>query len=106
MCHTHLQCLSPLSSLLRGSISKIPGNSTRHLSKKTGGSSAVWLSRHVRDPYVKAANAQDLRSRSAFKLMQLQEKHRIIQPEHTVRRRRPVPYRVMPYKAVYYLHPV
>ena len=56
----------------------------RHVSKKAGGSSAAWLSRHVRDPYVKAATAQDLRSRSAFKLMELQEKYKLLKPTHTV----------------------
>jgi hypothetical protein len=56
----------------------------RRVSRKAGGSSAQWLSRHVRDPYVKAATAQDLRSRSAFKLMELQDKHKMLKPTHTV----------------------
>ncbi len=56
---------------------------SRRLSKKSG-SSATWMQRHVSDPYVKAAVAQDLRSRSAFKLIQIQEKHKFIKPNHIV----------------------
>jgi 23S rRNA (uridine2552-2'-O)-methyltransferase len=48
------------------------------------GSSSDWMKRHVKDPYVKQAVAQDLRSRSAFKLMQIQDKHKILRPTDTV----------------------
>ena len=82
----HAQRLSCFASLrTSASISALlPCTFTRHTSKKSGGSSAAWLNRHVRDPYVKAATKEDLRSRSAFKLMQLQEKYKILQPGHTV----------------------
>jgi len=43
-------------------------------------SSKRWLSEHFDDPYVKQAQKQGLRSRSAFKLMELDEKYRLIKP--------------------------
>lgn len=41
-------------------------------------SSKGWLQRQARDPYVKAAKSQQYRARSAFKLLQLNEKYRIL----------------------------
>ncbi|KAF5341390.1 hypothetical protein D9758_012290 [Tetrapyrgos nigripes] len=38
-------------------------------------SSKVWLARQLRDPYVKARNSLSLPSRSAFKLMEINEKY-------------------------------
>ncbi|MFO1401618.1 MAG: RlmE family RNA methyltransferase [Steroidobacteraceae bacterium] len=43
-------------------------------------SSGNWLSRHVRDPFVKQAQKDGYRSRSAYKLLQLNEKDRLIRP--------------------------
>jgi 23S rRNA (uridine2552-2'-O)-methyltransferase len=43
-------------------------------------SSGNWLSRHLRDPYVKQAQKDGYRSRSAYKLIQLNEKDRLIRP--------------------------
>ncbi len=43
-------------------------------------SSKRWLNEHFDDPYVRMAQQQGLRSRSAFKLLELQEKHRLIRP--------------------------
>lgn len=43
-------------------------------------SSGQWLQRHVNDPYVKQAQADGYRSRSAYKLIQLNEKDRLIRP--------------------------
>ena len=43
-------------------------------------SSKEWLHRHQRDPYVKLAEKGDLRSRSAFKLIELQDRFRFINP--------------------------
>ena len=42
------------------------------------GSRKEWMQRHVRDPYVKAANLQAYRSRAAFKLLEIDEKHKLI----------------------------
>ena len=41
-------------------------------------SSARWLSRHVADPYVKRAQAQGYRSRSAYKLLEIDRRDRIL----------------------------
>jgi 23S rRNA (uridine2552-2'-O)-methyltransferase len=43
-------------------------------------SSNKWLSEHFDDHYVKMAQQKGLRSRSAFKLLELQEKHQLIAP--------------------------
>ena len=42
--------------------------------KRTIGSQR-WLERQLNDPYVRAAQQQGLRSRAAFKLIELDEKH-------------------------------
>jgi 23S rRNA (uridine2552-2'-O)-methyltransferase len=41
-------------------------------------SSNRWLSEHFDDPYVKLAQQKGLRSRSAFKLLELQEKYQLV----------------------------
>ncbi|TAH33061.1 MAG: RlmE family RNA methyltransferase [Alphaproteobacteria bacterium] len=48
--------------------------------KKTGQtkSSHAWISRQVNDPYVAAAQELGYRSRAAFKLLQLDEKYKIL----------------------------
>jgi 23S rRNA (uridine2552-2'-O)-methyltransferase len=43
-------------------------------------SSARWLYEHVNDPYVKQAQKDGYRSRSSYKLIQLNEKDRLIRP--------------------------
>jgi len=43
-------------------------------------SSAEWLRRHVNDPFVKQAQVDGYRSRSAYKLIELNEKDRLIKP--------------------------
>lgn len=47
-------------------------------------SSKRWLSEHFDDPYVRMAQQQGLRSRSAFKLLEMQEKYGLIEPGMTV----------------------
>ena len=47
-------------------------------------SSKRWLSEHFDDQYVKMAQQQGYRSRSAFKLVELQEKYDLIRPGMTV----------------------
>ncbi|XP_067912012.1 rRNA methyltransferase 2, mitochondrial isoform X2 [Heterodontus francisci] len=39
-----------------------------------------WLSRQLRDSYVKSARQQNYRCRSAFKLLEIDEKHGILKP--------------------------
>ncbi len=43
-------------------------------------SSKRWLAEHFDDPYVKLAQKKGLRSRSAFKLLELQDKYQLIRP--------------------------
>lgn len=43
-------------------------------------SSKRWLAEHFDDPYVKLAQKKGLRSRSAFKLLELQDKYQLVRP--------------------------
>lgn len=43
-------------------------------------SSTRWLERQLNDPYVAQAQAQGYRSRAAFKLLQLDEKAKLLRP--------------------------
>ncbi|MGE0652030.1 MAG: RlmE family RNA methyltransferase [Alphaproteobacteria bacterium] len=50
--------------------------------KKSGlkESSRRWLERHMNDPYVQRSKADGYRSRAAFKLIEIDDKHRILKP--------------------------
>lgn len=43
-------------------------------------SSRRWLDRHVNDPYVQRAQADGYRSRAAYKLLELQDRDRLLRP--------------------------
>lgn len=43
-----------------------------------------WLQRQLKDPYVKASHAQNFRCRSAFKLLEIDAKFRLLQPGYSV----------------------
>jgi 23S rRNA (uridine2552-2'-O)-methyltransferase len=43
-------------------------------------SSGRWLQRHVKDPYVRQAKADGFRSRAAFKLLEVNTRHRLLIP--------------------------
>ncbi len=47
-------------------------------------SSRRWLDRHFNDPFVKRAQQEGYRSRAAFKLLEVQDKDRLIQKGMTV----------------------
>ena len=53
-----------------------------HVTVKTGGkrklSSKLWLERQLNDPYVAQAKREGYRSRAAFKLREIDDKHRIL----------------------------
>lgn len=48
--------------------------------KGTGSSSKLWLDRQRKDPYVKRAIKETYRARSAFKLLEINEKFNFIKP--------------------------
>lgn len=62
------------------------GSGTRAMKtrvKKKSGlkvSSRRWLERHMNDPYVHRAKAEGYRSRAAFKLIEIDERHKILKP--------------------------
>ncbi|KAE8283383.1 rRNA methyltransferase 2, mitochondrial [Larimichthys crocea] len=71
-------CVSSQSRCLHSSIC---------LMKKLKGKTAAeqrWVLRQLKDPYVKASHAQNFRCRSAFKLLEMDDKFRLLQPGHSV----------------------
>lgn len=48
------------------------------------GSSKAWINRHVNDGFVQKSVKEGMRSRSAYKLQELNEKHGIIRPSDVV----------------------
>jgi len=46
--------------------------------------STRWLQRQLNDPYVEEAKRQGYRSRAAFKLIEIDDKHRLLKPGKTV----------------------
>ncbi|MEJ5060663.1 MULTISPECIES: 23S rRNA (uridine(2552)-2'-O)-methyltransferase RlmE [unclassified Pseudomonas] len=46
--------------------------------------SLEWLKRHVNDPYVKQAQKDGYRSRASYKLLEIQEKYKLIRPGMSV----------------------
>ena len=48
--------------------------------KKRSLSSTLWLERQLNDPYVARAKREGLRSRAAFKLVEIDDKHRFLKP--------------------------
>ena len=51
---------------------------------KRHGSSGRWLDRQSRDKFAREAKVQGLKSRAAFKLLQINEKYRLFRPGQTV----------------------
>ena len=51
---------------------------------KHTGTSRVWLERHLNDPYVQASKRDGWRSRAAFKLIEVDDKHRFLKPGQQV----------------------
>ena len=59
-----------------------------HVTVKSGGkrklSSKLWLERQLNDPYVAQAKRDGYRSRAAYKLIEIDDKHRFLRPGVTV----------------------
>jgi 23S rRNA (uridine2552-2'-O)-methyltransferase len=55
-----------------------------HVTVKSGGkrklSSKLWLERQLNDPYVAQAKREGLRSRAAFKLIEIDDKYHVLKP--------------------------
>lgn len=43
-----------------------------------------WVLRQLKDPYVKASHNQNFRCRSAFKLLEIDDKFHLLQPGYSV----------------------
>lgn len=56
------------------------------IKKKSGlkNSSRRWLERHLNDPYVHRSKAEGYRSRAAFKLIEIDDKHKLLKPGQRV----------------------
>lgn len=52
--------------------------------KKRSAQSTRWLERQLNDPYVKRAKADGYRSRAAYKLLELDEKYRLLAGKRAV----------------------
>ncbi|MCE2969971.1 MAG: RlmE family RNA methyltransferase [Burkholderiales bacterium] len=52
--------------------------------KKKHRSNPEWIRRHVTDPYVKAATQHGYRARSAYKLIEIDDKDRLLKPGQVV----------------------
>ena len=48
--------------------------------KRRRASSTRWLTRQLNDPYVQRAQKEGWRARSAFKLLEIDRKHRLLRP--------------------------
>jgi 23S rRNA (uridine2552-2'-O)-methyltransferase len=51
-----------------------------HTAKGRKTASTRWLQRHLNDPYVEEAKRQGYRSRAAFKLIEMDDRHHVLKP--------------------------
>jgi 23S rRNA (uridine2552-2'-O)-methyltransferase len=71
-------------------VSDKRGSGTRALkqrvktARKRSLSSTLWLERQLNDPYVARAKREGLRSRAAYKLLEIDEKYRLLKPGQRV----------------------
>ena len=60
-----------------------PGRTIKARVKKKRGlkeSSRRWLERHLNDPYVQRSKAEGYRSRAAYKLIEIDDRHKLLKP--------------------------
>ncbi len=73
-----------------GGSDKASGGAGRSLevrvrtARKRSHASTLWLSRQLNDPYVQAARREGYRSRAAFKLIEIDDKHHFLKPGQKV----------------------
>src|SRR5919205_2958465 len=71
-------------------VTKKPGTGARELkqrvktARKRTASSQRWLERQLNDPYVALAKREGYRSRAAYKLLEIDDKHRLLKPGQRV----------------------
>ncbi|KAK7565674.1 FtsJ-like methyltransferase-domain-containing protein [Phyllosticta citricarpa] len=63
---------------------RTPPLSKHHVRHKSTKSSSAWKSRQGRDSFTREAKVQGLKSRAAFKLLEINEKYRIFRRRYTV----------------------
>ena len=57
------------------------GGRTRLKSRRgRSNSSARWLERQLNDPYVRRSKAEGYRSRAAYKLIEIDDRHKLLKP--------------------------
>ncbi|QIW99790.1 hypothetical protein AMS68_005308 [Peltaster fructicola] len=76
--------LAARSQVSHSSWSSPTTSSSLTISRAASGSSTRWLTRQGRDPYTRASKLNALKSRAAFKLLEIDEKHHIFKPGQTV----------------------
>lgn len=59
-------------------------NSSKNSPARKNRSNRDWIERHLADPYVQAANREGYRSRAAYKLIQIDDRDRLIRAPATV----------------------
>src|SRR5207244_8399309 len=81
--------LEPRGRFLSGDFDMAKDTTGRlHVQVKTGGkrklSSKLWLERQLNDPYVAQAKRDGYRSRAAYKLLEIDDKYRVLKSGMTV----------------------
>lgn len=64
--------------------SKLKVSKLNNLKKPLSHKSQEWIKRHLNDPFVKQAKKDGYISRAAYKLIEIQAKHKIIKPYHNI----------------------
>ena len=84
-CRRFLECRA-LELVFRCNFSSsvLVCSSRSHILKGKSSSSQQWLKRQLKDPYVKKARTENYRCRSAFKLLEIDEKFRLLRPGKVV----------------------
>src|SRR5690554_5328168 len=65
-------------------VGSLPDLKLKRYSVARSKSSQRWLTEHFNDPFVKMAHKDGYRSRASYKLLEIQEKDRILRPGMTV----------------------